>query len=222
MKFNGKCAEMEQEGSSKQQVLEYKPAQNYSITEMVELSGVPPTTILNQNWHSFCIAVGDSTHKEKVEKQITEHLDIKTFLWYKHFRDVKSYGLQAEDGCKGDHYHILIKRPFRTKNGREYRASQSYFNQQLQTLCQTYQLPPHSLKQVGNIKSYLKYRSQKPRQLMRWSMDFDSLQAMGYFKLLEWEITSAAYTNKGKEKNHKQKGISNRYDLWQKHHESRR
>lgn len=42
MKFNGKCAEMEQEGSSKQQVLEYKPAQNYSITEMVELSGVPP------------------------------------------------------------------------------------------------------------------------------------------------------------------------------------
>lgn len=165
---------MEQEGSSKQQVLEYKPAQNYSITEMVELSGVPPTTILNQNWHSFCIAVGDSTHKEKVEKQITEHLDIKTFLWYKHFRDVKSYGLQAEDGCKGDHYHILIKRPFRTKNGREYRASQSYFNQQLQTLCQTYQLPPHSLKQVGNIKSYLKYRSQKPRQLMRWSMDFDS------------------------------------------------
>lgn len=213
---------MEQEGSSKQQVLEYKPAQNYSITEMVELSGVPPTTILNQNWHSFCIAVGDSTHKEKVEKQITEHLDIKTFLWYKHFRDVKSYGLQAEDGCKGDHYHILIKGPFRTKNGREYRASQSYFNQQLQTLCQTYQLPPHSLKQVGNIKSYLKYRSQKPRQLMRWSMDFDSLQAMGYFKLLEWEITSAAYTNKGKEKNDTQKGISNRYDLWQKHHESRR
>ena len=111
----------------------------------------------------------------------------RAFLLYKHFGDPKSQDPDSDPGCKGDHYHLLIMGPFKTKTGNTYQASQSYLMQELKTLAQTYRTGQPSSRHVGKIARYLRYLSQEPRKLIQWSTHFDSTQATGFFEGYRWQ-----------------------------------
>jgi len=59
--------------------------------------------------------------------------------------------------------------------------------QELKALAHTYHTAQPSSRHVGKIGSYLRYLSQEPRKLIRWSTHFDSTQATGFFEGYRWQ-----------------------------------
>ena len=157
------------------------------VTYTGQKAQLSPRQFIAEDWHSYAIALPNDTKPITFGCEIKKVVGTRPFLLHGHFGDPKSSGPDADHGCKGDHCHLLVMGPFKTKSGKTYRASQSYLMQALGDLSQKYHTERPSSRNVGNINSYFRHLTQEPRKLMMWSTQFDSVQTTGFFEGYRWQ-----------------------------------